>query len=134
MDELGRGTSTFDGYSIAYSVIHHIVNKIGCRTLFTTHYHMLVDDYKALQDENKLALYHMMSEYDAEANHLKFLYKFAPGYAPKSFGIMVAQMAGVNDNVLKIASKRADRFKDMVRKLTGDVHRNRKVKGGQKRA
>ena len=122
MDELGRGTSTFDGYSIAYSVIHHIVKKIGCRTLFTTHYHMLVDDYKALQDEKKLALYHMMSEYDAEANHLKFLYKFAPGYAPKSFGIVVAQMAGLNDKVLQAASKRAKLFKERVHKLTGGIH------------
>lgn len=126
MDELGRGTSTFDGYSIAYSVIEHMIKKIGCRTLFTTHYHMLVDDYKVLQDEKKLALYHMKSEYDSETNHLKFLYKFAPGYAPKSFGIFVAQLAGINENVVKIANRKSDQFQEMITKLTQGIHTKRK--------
>ena len=102
------------------------MKKISCRTLFTTHYHMLVDDYRALQDEKKLALYHMRSEYDEENHHLKFLYKFAPGFAPKSFGIFVAQMAGVNENVIKIANKRADAFNSMVTKLTSGIHTKRK--------
>jgi DNA mismatch repair protein MSH6 len=46
MDELGRGTSTFDGYSIAHSVLSFLANKVKCRTMFTTHYHMLVEDYR----------------------------------------------------------------------------------------
>ncbi len=46
MDELGRGTSTFDGYSIAHSVLNYILNVKKCRLLFTTHYHWLVDDFK----------------------------------------------------------------------------------------
>lgn len=46
MDELGRGTSTFDGYSIAHSVLSFLCNKVKCRTMFTTHYHMLVEDYR----------------------------------------------------------------------------------------
>ena len=50
MDELGRGTSTFDGYSIAHSVLHYLANKIKCRTLFTTHYHMLVEDFVHMKD------------------------------------------------------------------------------------
>jgi DNA mismatch repair protein MSH6 len=45
MDELGRGTSTYDGYSIAKSVLNYLINSIQCRTLFTTHYHMLVKDF-----------------------------------------------------------------------------------------
>jgi DNA mismatch repair protein MSH6 len=45
MDELGRGTSTFDGYSIAHSVLKYLVRKVRCRTLFTTHYHALVQDF-----------------------------------------------------------------------------------------
>ena len=45
MDELGRGTSTFDGYSIAHAVLSYIAEKIQCRTLFTTHYHMLIEDF-----------------------------------------------------------------------------------------
>lgn len=54
MDELGRGTSTFDGYSIAHSVLTHLVDKVRCRTLFTTHYHMLVEDYRT---NPRVALY-----------------------------------------------------------------------------
>jgi len=50
MDELGRGTSTFDGYSIAHSVLTYLSTKIKCRTLFTTHYHMLVEDFRRLKN------------------------------------------------------------------------------------
>lgn len=46
IDELGRGTSTFDGYSIAYSVLNYIVNRIKCRCLFSTHYLMLIDNFR----------------------------------------------------------------------------------------
>ena len=46
LDELGRGTSTFDGYSIAHSVLNYLINKIKCRTMFSTHYHMLINDFK----------------------------------------------------------------------------------------
>ena len=46
MDELGRGTSTFDGYAIAHSVLTHLIEKAKCRTMFTTHYHMLVEDFR----------------------------------------------------------------------------------------
>jgi len=50
MDELGRGTSTFDGYSIAHSVLTYLATTIHCRTLFTTHYHMLVEGFKTIAD------------------------------------------------------------------------------------
>ena len=46
MDELGRGTSTFDGYSIAHSVLNYLASSVKCRSLFTTHYHMLVEDFR----------------------------------------------------------------------------------------
>lgn len=59
MDELGRGTSTFDGYAIANSVLKYLVNKVSCRTLFTTHYHMLVNDFRDIPD--KVGLYLMAS-------------------------------------------------------------------------
>lgn len=57
MDELGRGTSTFDGYSIANSVLKYLIEKAGCRTLFTTHYHMLVGEFAKMPD--KVGLYRM---------------------------------------------------------------------------
>ena len=49
LDELGRGTSTFDGYAIAHAVLEHLVSTIRCRTMFSTHYHMLLDDFKERQ-------------------------------------------------------------------------------------
>jgi len=48
IDELGRGTSTFDGYSIAHSVLSYLVKRLRCRSLFSTHYHMLLDDFKGV--------------------------------------------------------------------------------------
>jgi len=57
MDELGRGTSTFDGYSIAHSVLTYMTNQVNCRMLFTTHYHMLVDEFNDIPD--RVALYRM---------------------------------------------------------------------------
>ena len=49
IDELGRGTSTFDGYSIAHSVLKYVINNIKCRSLFATHYHMLLDDFRDMK-------------------------------------------------------------------------------------
>lgn len=95
MDELGRGTSTFDGYSIAHSVLTYLATKVECRTLFTTHYHMLVEDFDHLP--NTVGLFHMKSSLEeGQEEKVKFLYKFVPGVAPQSFGIFVAKLAGIN--------------------------------------
>ena len=61
MDELGRGTSTFDGYSIAHSVLDYLARKIKCRALFTTHYHMLVEDF--VNQKDTIGLFHMKSDF-----------------------------------------------------------------------
>ena len=76
MDELGRGTSTFDGYSIAHSVLNYLAERVSCRTLFTTHYHMLVEDFKA---QPKVGLYRMACSADGEK--INFGFKFEPGVA-----------------------------------------------------
>lgn len=80
MDELGRGTSTFDGYSIAHSVLTYLATKVKCRTLFTTHYHMLVEDFRDMPET--VGLYHMKSSYEEHEDKIRFLYKFIPGVAP----------------------------------------------------
>lgn len=49
VDELGRGTSTFDGYAIAHAVLKYLVNKIRCRSLFSTHYHMLLEEFRGVE-------------------------------------------------------------------------------------
>ena len=107
MDELGRGTSTFDGYSLAYSVLNHLHNVNKCRLLFTTHYHWLVEDlderdgmrkYTMLidqgdndQDDNKK----VVQKKQMNAQRIKFLYKFVPGVSLSSFGVKVAEVAGL---------------------------------------
>ena len=100
MDELGRGTSTYDGYSIAHAVLSYICNKVKCRTLFTTHYHKLVDDFKHHQG---IALYQMVSEITKDSDKIKFLYKFKKGVATESFGIHIAKLAGINEKVIEKA-------------------------------
>ena len=105
MDELGRGTSTFDGYAIAHSVLNYILSRTQCRLLFTTHYHWLVDDFKLTPG---VALYHMKIEQEEKSNEesasgdetalkrrIKYLYKFEEGVANFSFGVCVGSMAGL---------------------------------------
>lgn len=115
VDELGRGTSTFDGYSIAHSVLSYLVNRINCRTLFSTHYHMLLDDFK---DKRNVQTYHMAYKANEAKDEVMFLYKFVKGECPMSFGINVARMAGIPKNVLDIAKKKAEDFNHSLSLLT----------------
>ena len=78
MDELGRGTSTFDGYAIANSVLSYLIKRTNCRTLFTTHYHMLVHSFCSIP--NTVGLYRMATQIEEnkeeDKRELNFLYKF----------------------------------------------------------
>lgn len=108
LDELGRGTSTFDGYSIANAVMQYLVRKLNCMTLFSTHYHMLLDEFR---DFPGVCLYHMAYKMqDEDGDQILFLYKFVKGECPKSFGLNVARMAGLPEQVLSIAKKRSMSF------------------------
>mgnify|MGYP001211754867 CR=1 FL=1 len=98
LDEIGRGTSTWDGLSLAWSVIENIHNNIKCRTLFATHYHELTKLNKTL---NKLSLYFLdAKEFNEE---IVFLYNLIPGSANKSYGLQVAKLAGIPLNVIERA-------------------------------
>lgn len=79
MDELGRGTSTFDGYSIAHAVMQHIVKRINCKTLFSTHYHMLIDEFRHVEGVKN---FHMAFRANEETDTVVFLYKFIEGDCP----------------------------------------------------
>lgn len=68
MDELGRGTSTYDGYSIAHSVLTYLSAKVKCRTLFTTHYHMLVEEFR---DKENIGLFKMACEIDESTSKIE---------------------------------------------------------------
>ncbi|KAJ3342105.1 DNA mismatch repair protein msh6 [Gonapodya sp. JEL0774] len=107
LDELGRGTSTHDGYAVAYSVLHHLVESIGCLGLFTTHHAMLTEEFK----DNPLVLRSYMNfQNDDERREVTFLYKLVPGISQKSYGMNVAAMAGVPREVVDKADAIAQDF------------------------
>ncbi|MBW3598269.1 MAG: DNA mismatch repair protein MutS [Planctomycetes bacterium] len=90
LDEIGRGTSTYDGVSLAWAIVEHLHDRIGCRTLFATHYHELTDLAASLAGVKNLNV----SVREWEEN-VVFLHKIVPGAADKSYGIHVARLAGV---------------------------------------
>jgi DNA mismatch repair protein MutS len=94
LDEIGRGTSTYDGLSLAWSIVEHIHDQIGCRTLFATHYHELTDLEEQLPGVRNFNV--AVKEWD---NQVMFLHQIVPGAADKSYGIHVAQLAGVPRSV-----------------------------------
>jgi len=107
LDELGRGTSTFDGFSIAYSVLNYIITQIRCIGLFSTHYGMLTEEYK----NNPLVACKFMSFHSDEENHeVIFLYKLTDGVCPKSYGMNVANIAGVPKSIVLQAETVAAEF------------------------
>ncbi len=100
LDEIGRGTSTYDGISLAWSVAEHLHDRIGCRTLFATHYHELTDLAKSLPGVSNLNV--AVREWQDE---VIFLHKIVDGAADKSYGIHVARLAGVPREVLERAKQ-----------------------------
>jgi DNA mismatch repair protein MutS len=98
LDEIGRGTATFDGLSIAWAVAEHLHDTIGCRTLFATHYHELTD---LANNKQAVANYNVaVREWNEE---IIFLHKILPGAADKSYGIQVARLAGLPKVVVERA-------------------------------
>ena len=107
LDEIGRGTSTFDGLSIAWAVIEHISNTklLGAKTLFATHYHELTELEGKIPGVNNYCI-----AVKERGDDTVFLRKIVKGGADKSYGIQVAKLAGVPDSVL-------DRAKELVDEL-----------------
>lgn len=98
-DELGRGTATFDGMSLAQAILEYVANKIKCKTLFSTHYHELTDMEKTIPNlKNK----HVSAV--EENSNITFLHKVKDGSVDKSYGINVAKLAGLPDEVIDRAS------------------------------
>ena len=98
LDEIGRGTSTLDGLSIAWAIVEHIALKLNAKTLFATHYHELSELEGSLPAVKN---YHILIK-DTDGK-ITFLYKIARGGANKSFGIEVASLAGVNNKIIERA-------------------------------
>lgn len=109
LDEIGRGTSTFDGMSIAWAVVEHISNPkiLGAKTLFATHYHELTELEGTLAGVNNYCI-----AVKEQGDDIVFLRKIIKGGADKSYGIQVAKLAGVPDNVLARAKELVEELSD----------------------
>lgn len=130
MDELGRGTSTFDGTAIASSTVKHFVERSKCLVLFATHYHSLLEEWK---NKPSVMLGHMEcmvgdgsseSDTDENNNSVTFLYTLGSGVCPKSFGINVARLAGLPEGVLRNAKRIS---LDFEKEMQGDSKYSRAV-------
>ncbi|KAG9509879.1 DNA mismatch repair protein Msh6, partial [Fragariocoptes setiger] len=113
LDELGRGTATYDGTAIAYAVITEICDRIKCRCLFSTHYHSLIDDF---HEHPMVRQAHMACKVedptsgDPTEENITFLYKLSEGSCPKSYGFNVARLAGLSSSIIKEAQAKSREF------------------------
>ncbi len=123
LDEIGRGTSTYDGLSIARAVAEYIHNysRLGAKTLFATHYHELVELASFLPRVKNFNV-----GVTEEGGRVIFLRKIVPGGVDKSYGIHVAQLAGLPKSVVH-------RAQEVLEELEGDSRRMRKVVKGHRR-
>ncbi|QSX08898.1 DNA mismatch repair protein MutS [Alkalibacter rhizosphaerae] len=100
LDEVGRGTSTFDGLSIAWAVVEHLVDHVGCKTFFATHYHELTE-----MEEVKEGVRNYCIKVQERETGVLFLRKIVSGSADKSYGIEVAKLAGLPEPVIRRANE-----------------------------
>ena len=115
LDEIGRGTSTYDGVSLAWAIVEYLHDQIECRTLFATHYHELTELEK---DFAGVANYNVaVKEWDEK---IVFLHKIRPGSADKSYGIHVARLAGVPNWVNRRAEQILERLE-----ASGELEENK---------
>lgn len=124
LDEIGRGTSTFDGLSIAWAVVEHISNPklLGAKTLFATHYHELTELEGKLDNVNNYCI-----AVKEKGEDIVFLRKIVPGGADKSYGIQVAKLAGVPESVIERAKVIAEELSahditEITSKITVDTN------------
>ena len=116
LDEIGRGTATFDGLSIAWAVIEHIQSQIGAKTLFATHYHELTELADLLSGVQN---FHVTVK---EANNrIIFLRKVAPGAADRSYGIEVARLAGIPLTVVERAREILKKHEETEHELSDNL-------------
>jgi DNA mismatch repair protein MutS len=105
LDEVGRGTATFDGLSLAWAIVEHLHDQIGCRTLFATHYHELCALEGVLAGvKNAHVTVH------EDRGKIVFLHQLVPGAAGRSYGIAVGRLAGLPQRVLRRATRILERL------------------------
>lgn len=130
LDEIGRGTSTFDGLSIAWAVVEHISSQklLGAKTLFATHYHELTELEGKLPGVNNYCI-----AVKEKGDDIVFLRKIIKGGADKSYGIQVAKLAGVPDSVIQRAKELAEELTNAditvrVQEISVDTGKNKRQK------
>ncbi|KAG1051475.1 hypothetical protein G6F43_006315 [Rhizopus delemar] len=116
MDEVGRGTSTAEGFSLAFGILDHLHNIIQCRALYATHYHELAD---AIQDHKNIKCYRTSIE-ENQSGYFRFVHKVQPGVCRQSHGLKVAQLAGLPISVIDKAKTMWNQVQDN-QKLAGKI-------------
>jgi len=124
LDELGRGTSTFDGMAIADATMQYLVETIQCQTLFITHYPLVASKLQTRfpdDVENLHMGYYADSQIDSTRS-IAFLYRLTDGMATESFGIECGRLAKIPESILNVASERSSRLQEEVQER---VRRNK---------
>lgn len=112
LDELGRGTSSYDGVAVAQAVLHHVATHIGCIGFFATHYHSLAEEFSGHPEvKNK----RMAIQVDENERRVTFLYKLEDGVAEGSFGMHCAAMCGIPNKVIERAEVAAKEWEHTSR-------------------
>ncbi|VDK43707.1 unnamed protein product [Anisakis simplex] len=125
MDELGRGTSTYDGTAIAYAVLRDLAERVQCRTFFSTHYHNLCSAVRSIPN---IKLAHMAcvvdneNEVDPTLENVTFLYTLSDGICPKSYGFFAAKVSGIKPEVIRNAFSASQLLSECPSKKLSRLH------------